>query len=201
MTKTLRIAVADDEPDMREYFVRILPVLGHEVVAVAKDGRELVSDCRETSPDLVITDIKMGDGPDDLDGIEAATAIVAERAVPVILISAFHDPELMARAQLDHVLAYLVKPVKQADLETAIALSMRRFEQFRSLEREATDLRQALEDRKLIERAKGILMRTRGLDEQEAFRRLQKVARDGNVKLRDIAKTVVLADQVMGEEG
>jgi AmiR/NasT family two-component response regulator len=196
--KPLRIAVADDERDMRDYFARILPVLGHEVVAVAEHGRQLVEACATTDPDLVITDIKMGDGPQDIDGIEAAGRIFARRAVPVILVSAFHDPELIERAEQDHALAYLVKPIKQADLETAIALSMRRFAQFRTLEQEATDLRQALEDRKLIERAKGILMRKAGLDEHEAFRRLQKISRERNLKLRDIAQTMILSEEMLG---
>lgn len=196
--KPLRIAVADDERDMRDYFARILPVLGHEVVAVAEHGRQLVEACGKTDPDLVITDIKMGDGPGDIDGIEAAGRICGRRAVPVILVSAFHDPELIERAEQDHALAYLVKPIKQADLETAIALSMRRFAQFQTLEQEATDLRQALEDRKLIERAKGILMRKAGLDEHEAFRRLQKISRERNLKLRDIAQTMILSEEMLG---
>jgi response regulator NasT len=200
MSKPLRIAVADDEPDMREYFSRMLPVLGHEVVAVAENGRQLVEACESTRPDLVITDIRMGDDPSTIDGIAAATQIFERYAVPVILISAFHDHDLIERAELDHVLAYLVKPVKQADLETAIALSMRRFEQFRSLEREATDLRQALEDRKLIERAKGVLMRKLRFDEQEAFRKLQMTAREQNRKLREIAEIVLLSEQILGEE-
>jgi len=198
MTKRLRIAVADDERDMRDYLARILPVIGHDVVAVAETGRQLVEACVAAAPDLVITDIRMGDGPDAIDGIEAAGEIFAHRAVPVILVSAFHDPDLIERAERDHVLAYLVKPVKQADLETAISLSIRRFEQFQSLEREATDLRQALEDRKLIERAKGILMRKTGLDEQEAFRRLQKIARERNMKLRDVAQTVIVSEDILG---
>jgi response regulator NasT len=185
---------------MREYFSRILPVLGHEVVAVAEDGHALVAACEVTHPDLVITDIKMGDGPEALDGIAAATQIFERHSVPVILVSAFHDHDLIERAERNHVLAYLVKPVKQADLETAIALSMRRFEQFRSLEREATDLRQALEDRKLIERAKGILMRKLSLDEGEAFRRLQKSARERNRKLREIADMVIAAEEIFGDE-
>ncbi len=200
MTKPLRIAVADDEPDMRDYFARILPVLGHEVVVVAEDGQQLVDACEAVRPELVITDIRMGDAPGAIDGIQAAVQIFEKLAVPVILVSAFSDSDLIERAEMNHVLAYLVKPVKQADLETAIALSMRRFEQFRSLEREATDLRQALEDRKLIERAKGILMRKLVLDEQEAFKRLQKSARERNRKLREIAEMVLLSEEILGEE-
>jgi len=154
MNQSLRIAVADDEPDMRDYFKKILPRLGHQVVAVAEDGRQLIQQCHKQDPDLVITDIKMP----DMDGIDAAQQIYQHKPVPVILVSAYHDGELIQRAESDHILGYLVKPIKQTDLEPAIALAMRRFEQFEALRQEAADLRQALEDRKTIERAKGILM-------------------------------------------
>jgi response regulator NasT len=176
MNHPLRIAVADDEADMREYFQKFLPVLGHTVVAAASTGKELVALCREQKPDLVITDIRMP----DMDGIDAAVALFADRAVPVILVSAYHSSDLIARAEADHILAYLVKPIKQADLEPAIALAMRRFQQFEQLRKEAADLKQALADRKIIERAKGILMKRAGLDEQDAFRRLQKLASEKN---------------------
>ena len=191
MSQPLRIAVADDEPDMRNYFAKILPRLGHQVVAVARDGRELVERCRAVQPDLVITDIKMP----EMDGIDAAVALYKERAVPVILVSAFHDTELIARAEADHIMAYLVKPIKQADLGPVIALAMRRFEQFQELRKEASDLRQALEDRKLIERAKGILMKKAGLDEASAFRRLQKLASDKNLKLVEVARILLTAEE------
>lgn len=195
MTKHLRIAVADDELDMREYLQRFLPRLGHEVVAAVENGRQLVEACHELAPDLVITDIKMP----ELDGIEAASSIFRDRPTPVILVSAFHDPELIERAEQDHVMAYLVKPIKLADLETAIAISMRRYEQFQSLRREATDLRQALEDRKIIERAKGVLMKKLKLDEHDAFRRLQKISNERNLKLVDVANTLLLSEQILGE--
>ena len=140
MNPSLRIAVADDEPDMRDYFQKILPRLGHQVVAVAGTGRELTEQCRAVQPDLVITDIKMP----DMDGIDAATRIYQERPVPVILVSAYHDTKLIERAEADHILGYLVKPIKQADLAPTIALAVRRFEQFQELSREASDLRLSL---------------------------------------------------------
>src|SRR5690348_1622105 len=112
MTQCLRIVVADDEADMRDYFKQTLPELGHEVVGAATNGRELVDRCRELQPDLVVTDIKMP----DLDGIDAAGEIYHERPVPVILVSAYYDPELFERAEQDHILAYLVKPIKRGDL-------------------------------------------------------------------------------------
>jgi two-component system, response regulator PdtaR len=194
MNRPLRIAVADDEPDMQEYFRTILPGLGHEVVAVAGNGRALVEACLNLKPDLVITDIKMP----DMDGIEAAVQLYRNGPVPVILVSAHHDPEFIRRAEADHILAYLVKPIKQADLEPAIALAVRRFEQFQALRKEASDLKQALEDRKTIEKAKGILMKKTGLDEAEAFRRLQRLASDRNKKLVEIAQMILTAEEAYG---
>ena len=194
MKKALRIAVADDEPDMRDYFQAILPVLGHEVVAAAKTGNDLVEDCKSARPDLVITDIRMP----DMDGIDAAARIYKDAAVPFILVSAHHDPATVRRAEADYVMAYLVKPIKQADLEPAIAVAMRRFEQFQALQKEASDLKQALEDRKTIEKAKGVLMKKAGLDEGDAFRRLQKLASDKNKKLVEIARIILTAEEAYG---
>jgi response regulator NasT len=197
VTQSLRIAVADDEPDMRDYFRRSLPRLGHSVVGAAADGRELVQLCRETLPDLVITDIKMP----ELDGIDAAVELYRDRPVPVILVSAYSDLELIARAEADHILGYLVKPIKQADLAPAIALAMRHFEQFETLRQETADLRQALADRKVIERAKGVLMKRSSLDEQEAFRRLQKLASERSRKLVDIAQMILVAEEAVSPPG
>src|SRR5262245_32372554 len=106
MSASLRVVFADDEPDMRAYFRKLLPRLGHQVVGEARTGRELVELCKHHQPDLVITDIKMP----DMDGIDAASQIYQDRPVPVILVSAFHDAELIARAEADHILGYLVKP-------------------------------------------------------------------------------------------
>jgi AmiR/NasT family two-component response regulator len=197
MTRALRIAVADDELDMRDYFQQILPILGHEVVAVAQDGRELVEQCRELKPDLVITDIKMP----DMDGIDAATQIYRNGPIPVILVSAYHDPEFIRRAEANHILAYLVKPIKQADLEPVIAIAMRRFEQFQALHKEAADLKQALEDRKVIEKAKGLLMKKASLDEHDAFRRLQRLASDKNKKLIEVAQMILMAEEAFTSSG
>jgi response regulator NasT len=193
MSQPLRIVVADDEPDMRDYFQKALPRLGHQVVGAARDGRELVELCRTVRPDLVVTDIKMP----DMDGIDAAVQIYRERPLPVILVSAYHDAGLIARAEADHILGYLVKPIKQADLVPVITLAMRRFEQFEELRRETADLRQALADRKVIERAKGVLMKKAGLDEQEAFRRLQQTASEKSRKLVEIAQMILVAEETL----
>lgn len=194
MNRSLRIAVAEDEPLMQTYLAETLTALGHEVVSVAETGRELVEHCVASRPDLVITDIRMP----DMDGLDAAAAIWSEEPVPLTVISAYHEPDLIERAQRHHVMAYLVKPIKHDDLAPAIAIAMRRFEEFKSLQVEADGLRQALENRKTIERAKGIIMTRSGLGEAEAFRRLQRLASERNKKLIEVAAMIVLADEAVG---
>jgi len=193
MNATLQIAVADDEPDVREYLQKVLTRLGHKVVGAAQNGRELIGLCKARSPDLVITDIKMP----DVDGIDAAVEIYKFKPIPVILVSAFHDADLIARAEADHIMGYLVKPIKQGDLAPTIALAMRRFEQFQALRQEASDLRQALDDRKIIEKAKGIIMKRANTDESEAFRGLQKMASEKSRKLIDIAQMILVTEELL----
>jgi response regulator NasT len=192
MSRPLKIAVADDEPRMLDFYRETLHQLGHEVVTAAQTGRALVEQARADRPDLIITDIKMP----DMDGIDAARQICRDEITPVILVSAFSDPDLIERAGSNYVMAYLVKPLKPKDLEPAIAIVSRRFEEFQALRKEADNLRQAMQDRKLIERAKGILMKRTGQDEPSAFRRLQKLARDTNRKLVEVAQMILTVDEV-----
>lgn len=196
MSQPLNIAVADDETDMRDYYREILPDMGHRVVVVAATGRELLDQCRGRQVDLVISDIRMP----DMDGIQAADALTQQEQIPFILVSAYHDENLIRRAEEAHIMAYLVKPIQQADLVTAIAIVRRRFDQFQALRREAIDLKQALSDRKVIEQAKGMLMRLANLDEPTAFRRLQKLARDENRKLVEVARMIVTAQRAFEED-
>lgn len=190
--QSLRIAVADDEPDMRDFFQKVLAHLGHEVVAVAETGADLVRLCSEQQPDLIITDIVMP----EMDGLDALREICSERPFPAILVSAHHDDEHVQRALKEQVLAYLVKPIKRDDLEPAIALAFQRFREFEAMHQQAANLQQALEDRKLIERAKGILMKRTGLDEPSAFRRLQKLSSDRNRKMVEVARSLIEAEEV-----
>jgi two-component system, response regulator PdtaR len=193
MTQALRVVVADDEPEMVKYLRGMLPRLGHQVVGNASSGLQLLEICPELKPDLLITDIKMP----DMDGIEAVRQLCQTHPLPVILVSAYHDSELIQRAMSGHVMAYLVKPIKQADLETTIPVAIRRFKEFTALQQQTTDLRQALEERKIIERAKGILMKRAGFDEPDAFRRLQKLASERNLKLVRLAEMIVTAEDAM----
>lgn len=193
MSNRLRIAVADDEVDMRDFYEQILARLGYQVVVIAKDGKELVEQCRLNVPDLIITDLRMP----EMDGLQAIHAIAEERAIPAIVVSAYHNDEYLDRARDEQVHGYLVKPIKSADLEPAIVLAMKRYEELSSARREASDLRNALEDRKMVERAKGILMSRAKMTEPDAFRRLQKLSNDKNMKLAEIARMIVMAEDAV----
>lgn len=191
MTESLRIAIAEDEPELLADLEETLVEFGHEVVATAGNGRDLVERCREFAPDLVITDIKMP----DMDGLQAAGQIRKLRPTPIVIISAYHDPEFVDRALKEHVLAYLVKPLNDQSLKASIALAMQRFKEFQTLLEQTVNLHQALEDRKQIERAKGILMQRSGMSEPDAFKRLQILSSQKNKKMVEIARMIVDAEQ------
>jgi AmiR/NasT family two-component response regulator len=191
MTATLKIILADDDAAFVKFSEETLTELGHQVVGTASSGAELVSKCLASPPDLVITDIMMP----DMDGIEAARQIYEKTALPFILVSGYQDPEFLERAGASYILAYLIKPIKGKDLQPAIAIAARRFAEFQALRQESSDLRQALQERKVIERAKGILMRRGGLDESAAFTRMQKLASESNRKLIHIAADLLTAEE------
>jgi response regulator NasT len=191
MKKSLRIAIAEDEPELLADLAETLAEFGHDVVAAVTSGRDLIERCRETSPDLVITDIKMP----DMDGLEAAKNIREIRPTPIVIVSAYHDQEFVDRALKEHVLAYLVKPLSDQSLKASITLARQRFKEFQALQEQAANLQQALDDRKIVERAKGILMERAGLSEPDAFKRLQLLSSQKNKKMIDIARTIVEAEQ------
>ncbi len=191
--ETLRILIADDESLRVMSLKGQLESIGHKVIAEAANGKEAMSLARELKPDLAILDIKMP----EIDGIEAAKGITQERPIPIILLTAFSEKELAERAAEANVSAYLMKPVSENDLLPAIALAVSRFKEFQALHREVDDLREALETRKLVERAKGILMRRLNLTEEEAFRRMQRRSQNENKKLGEIANAIITADGML----
>jgi response regulator NasT len=195
MKTSLRIAVADDEPRMREFYQEMLPLLGHTVVCAAASGTELIERCRQDQPDLVITDIKMP----GLDGLEAAQQVTSQGPIPIILVSAYDSAELRGRAGSGQVFGYLIKPIKRPDLQPAISIAMSRFEEFQAVRRQTADLRQALQERKLIERAKGMVMKRAGIDEAAAFARMQQLAGEHNRKLTQIAEMILTAEEALGK--
>lgn len=189
----LRILIADDD-SIRLLSLRAqLTALGHQVVGEASTGDEAVAFAASQRPDLALLDIKMP----RMDGIEAAERITQTHPIPIILLTAYSETQLVERAAQANISAYLMKPVSEEDLLPAITLALTRFKQFQALQQEVADLREALEARKVIEKAKGILMRRLNLTEEEAFRRLQRQSQEGNRKLAQVAEAIVVADQML----
>jgi AmiR/NasT family two-component response regulator len=188
----LEILIADDDSLHVMSLRQQLEELGHQVVAEAYTGREAVLLASKRQPDLALLDIVMP----DMDGIEAARRINADQPMPIVLLSAHSEDTLAQRADEAGVFAYLVKPVTAQDLLPALLLASSRYREFQVLRQEVSDLHQALETRKLVERAKGVLMRRLHLTEEEAFRRLQKRSQDENRKLRHVAEAVITADEM-----
>ena len=184
-----RIIVADDESLIRLDLREMLTHLGYDVIAEASEGRTAVDLARNLRPDLLIMDIKMP----GLDGIAAAEELTRERIAPVVLVTAYSDQALVERARDAGVVGYVVKPFREAELMPVIELSRARFNEFRTLEREVGDLRDALETRKVIERAKGVLMEVHGLREAEAFHRIRKTSMDARKSMKEVAEAVLLA--------
>jgi len=190
--RSLRVLIADDESIRLLSLGGQLAGLGHQVVADATRGDEAVLLAEKHRPDLAILDIKMP----VMDGIEAAERITAARPIPIILLTAYNETQLVERATRANISAYLMKPVAEEDLHPAIALALARFREFESLRREVADLRDALDARKVVEKAKGILMRRLDLSEEDAFKRLQKQSQDTNRRLAEVAEAIVLADKM-----
>jgi response regulator NasT len=187
--KPLKIVIADDESVIRMDLKEILQEAGHEVVGETANGRRAVAIVRETSPDLVIMDIKMP----DMDGVEAARLIAADHLAPVLLLTAFDDAELIERAKDAGVLAYLVKPVEEKNLFPAMEIALSRWQEMQSLEEELFAMRDSLETRKLLDRAKGILMQAHNISESEAYRRMQRYSMEKRLSLKEVASAVVKA--------
>ena len=171
-----------------------LEQLGHRVVGMAADAEEARQLFRERAPDLVLMDIRLGKD----DGIELTRQLYAERACPVVIVSAFSDAELVARASEVGVFGYLVKPVAPDSLRVQIAVAVRRFEESQALVREHAQLLQKFETRKLIEKAKGILMKRLNLDEETAHRRLQLESQKRRINIAETAKRVIDSEKVLG---
>jgi two-component system, response regulator PdtaR len=183
----LRILVAEDETIIRLDLKELLERAGFEVVGEAKDGREAVELARSLEPDLAIMDVKMP----HLDGIDAARQILDQRPIPIVMLTAYGQQELVDRAVEAGVFGYLVKPFREADLLPAIATARSRHEELAALREEVDTLAEALAARKVIERAKGLLMTKESLSEQDAFARLRKASQVSGRPLRVIAEAVV----------
>jgi two-component system, response regulator PdtaR len=188
----MKILIAEDETIIRLDLRGLLERAGHEVVAEARDGEEAVTLAQEHEPDLAIMDVKMP----KLDGIEAAKRILEARPLPIVLLTAFDQSELVARAGDAGIFSYLVKPFREQDVLPAIELARVRHEELSAVRSEADTLSQALADRKVIERAKGLLMEKEKLNEADAFARLRKASQVSGRPLRVISEAVIATFEV-----
>lgn len=194
MSSPRRVVIAEDEALIRLDLKEMLEEDGYIVVGEAGDGESAVKLAGELRPDLVILDVKMP----ILDGISAAERIVSERIAPCLILTAFSQRELVERARDAGAMAYLVKPFTKSDLVPAIEMAISRHEEILALEKEVTTLNERLETRKLVERAKGLLMTRHGWTEPQAFRWIQKASMDRRTSMRQVAQMVI--DEATGGE-
>jgi response regulator NasT len=193
-SEPVRVLIAEDEALIRLDLKEMLEEEGYTVVAEVGDGQAAVDQARELRPDLVVLDIQMP----VLDGLSAAEQIAGERVAPVIVLTAFSQRELVERARDAGAMAYLVKPFSKTDLVPAIEVARARFAEMTALDGEVRTLEERLETRKVVEKAKGVLMAERGITEAEAFRFLQRTAMNERTSMKALAEAV-LAGQPVGE--
>jgi AmiR/NasT family two-component response regulator len=189
----VRILIAEDEELTRVMVRTQLEQLGYEVVGEAETGEDAVRLALQTRPDVVILDIRMP----VMDGIEAARQIVSQHPCAVVFLTAYAEEELITQATQVGAYGYLLKPFRKQELAPAITLALTRFREMQAKDREVRELQEALETRKLIERAKGILMDRLGLSEAEAFRRIHFMARNQNKTMKEIAQSVITAAEIL----
>ena len=185
----IRVLIADDEALIRMGLRAMLTEAGYQVVGEAGDGRRALDLIRKLDPDLVFLDIKMPEP----DGLAVAQEVLATGPRPIVILTAYGDRDYVDRAKQFGVMAYLVKPIKEADLVPTIELALNHFRTMGALSGEIKDLEETLEIRKLVERAKGVLMQREGLSEAEAFRQIQKTSRDERRPMKAVAQEILAA--------
>lgn len=191
MSGTTRILVAEDEVISRMDLREMLENLGYSVVGEAGDGVAAVNLARALQPDLVLMDIKMP----ELDGISAAQTLAQEHLTPVLLLTAYSDREFVDRAVDAGVMGYLVKPFAEAQLKPAIEVALERWREVRQMQHDLAQTQETLETRKLVERAKGVLMDSQNLKEADAFRRIQRLSMNSRKSMREVAEAILLAHE------
>lgn len=185
-----KIVIVDDEPITKIDLQELLEEAGYNVVGNASNGFEAIDVCKAQKPDLVIMDIKMP----DLDGLKASKIIMHDNlAGGILLLTAFHDEEYIKKAKKVGALGYLVKPLDEKSFIPTVEMCISRAEKIRSLENQVEKVTQKLEDRKIIDRAKGLLMKERNLDEEEAYKLLRQMSMDGRTTMAEIARTITIA--------
>jgi response regulator NasT len=193
MTRPYRVLIADDEKAVAVGLQKQLEFLGYDVVGVVSDGHRAIEMCRRSLPDVAFLDIEMP----GLDGLTAARQIAVDPGTPVIILTAHGHPNLIDQAVEDGVISYLLKPATNAGLHAAIQVSVARAREVKILQEDVDQLKSTLRDRKLIERAKGILMSRRQLNESEAFRLLQRQSQDRRIPMAKLAESIIQTDELL----
>ena len=188
-----RVLIVDDQPNQRRILREFLEIAGYEVIGEGTNGRDALRLVEELGPDVVIMDVKMP----GMDGIEAAKEINLRNPTPIILCTVKKDRDTLERAKGAGVMAYLIKPIREEDLSPTIEIAISRFREFKALREEVEDLKEALEARKVIERAKGLLMERHGMSEEEAFRRIRKLSMDRRKPMKEVAEAIVMAYEMI----
>jgi two-component system, response regulator PdtaR len=189
-----RIIIAEDDTVIRMDLKEELQRQGYLVVGDVGDGQSAINLTRELRPDLVVMDIRMP----EMDGITATETLTREKLAPVVLLTAFSDDELIERARNVGVIHYVTKPWRASDLKPAIEIALSRFQEFRSMETKVKDLEDHLATRKVVEKAKGVLMEKYKISEQDAFRRIQKASMNNRKSMKDVAEAILLAEELQG---
>src|ERR1700733_10756072 len=192
MTRPYRVLIADDEKPVAVGLQNQLESLGYDVVAVVSDGHRAIEMCRRSLPDVVFLDIEMP----TLDGLAAARPIAVDPRTPVIILTAHGHPNLIDQAVEDGVISYLLKPATNPSLHAAIQVAVARARELKVLQEDVDQLKSTLRERKLIERAKGILMTRKQLSESEAFRQLQRQSQDRRIPMAKLAESIIQADEL-----
>ena len=188
----MRVLIADDDPIIRLDLKQMLENLDYEVVAEAEDGQAAIHCARDTKPDVCVLDVKMP----VMDGIDAAKILMDEQIAPAILLTAYSDKELIDRAKKSGVFGYLVKPFKPSDLAPAIEVARSRFEQNKVLAKELSSAQSRLEARRLVEQAKGLLMKSEGITEDEAYKRIQQLSMNARKSMKEVADAIIIAQGI-----
>ncbi len=191
-----RILIVDDQDGPRKTLKMTLLDSGYEVIGEGKTGKEAIELSKRLKPDLILMDVKMP----EMDGIRAAKEINHRFPLPIIICTAKRDEATIKRAKEAGVMGYLIKPIREEELKATIELAISRFNEFEALRKEIKDLKEALEARKLIERAKGILTERQNLSEKDAFRRIQRLSMDKRKSMKEVAEAIIIAYEIGGDK-
>ena len=186
------VVVIDDRSEQRLILSKFLKISGHKVIGEGENGNEAIALAKKLKPDIMIMDVKMP----EMDGIEAAKKISSVSPLPIVLFTAKSDQRTIDRAKEAGIMAYLVKPVEEKEINPTIELAISRFQEFQALRQENLNLKETLEVRKIVEKAKGILMELDHISEKEAYRKIQKISMDKRISLKKVAAAIIMAHEV-----